>query len=76
MKSTQQKSIYLKVAKGFKIECIIAPYTMKKKLSITLEENTITQLEDFVNNGKFRNKSHLIKFAITKLMNEVQNGSY
>lgn len=43
---------------------------MKKKLSITIEEETIAKLEDFVRDGTFRNKSHLVEFALNKLMNE------
>ena len=46
---------------------------MKKKLSITIEENTITQLEGFVKDGRFRNKSHGVEFALTKLLGEVKN---
>jgi len=47
---------------------------MKKKLSISIEEETITELDVFVEEGVFRNKSHLIEFAIDKLLEEKKNG--
>lgn len=41
---------------------------MKKKLSISVEEKTINILESLVKQGNFRNKSHLIEFAIDKFL--------
>jgi Arc/MetJ-type ribon-helix-helix transcriptional regulator len=43
-------------------------YAMKKKLSISIEEKTITKIDDLVKEGTFRNKSHLIEFAISRLL--------
>ena len=47
---------------------------MKKKLSINIEEKTITKLDTFVEEGCFRNKSHLIEFAINKFLENKKNG--
>jgi len=46
---------------------------MKKKLSISVEEETIDKLDDYVSEGTFRNKSHVIEFALNKLIKEKQN---
>jgi len=43
---------------------------MKKKLSISIEEKTIDKLDDYVDEGTFRNKSHVIEFALNKLIKE------
>ena len=45
---------------------------MKRKLSISIEENMIKNIEDFISDGTFRNKSHLIEFALNKYINEVR----
>ena len=37
---------------------------MKKKLSVSIEESKIKILEKFVQEGKFRNKSHLVEYSI------------
>jgi len=47
---------------------------MKQKMSITIEEETIKQLEKVVKNGSFRNKSHLIEYSIIQLLKEWKNG--
>lgn len=54
-------------------ERIIPLYTMKRMLSVTIEEDKIERIETHVNKGIFRNKSHLIEFAIEKFL-EDQNG--
>ena len=41
---------------------------MKQKLSITIEENMINTIESKVNNGLFRNKSHLIEYALNQFL--------
>ena len=43
---------------------------MKRKLSITMEENVITRIEDSLKTKKFRNKSHLIEYAVDRLLQE------
>ena len=45
---------------------------MKRKLSISIEADKIDLIEEKVNNGVFRNKSHLIEFALDKFL---QNNS-
>ena len=41
---------------------------MKKKISVSIDEETIDQLKDYVDKGTFRNKSHLIEFALNKFI--------
>jgi Arc/MetJ-type ribon-helix-helix transcriptional regulator len=43
---------------------------MKRKVSVSIEENTIEKLEDYVRDGSFRNKSHVVEYAINKFMEE------
>ena len=43
---------------------------MKKKVSISIEEDTIEKLENYISNGAFRSKSHLVEFAVDKFMRE------
>lgn len=47
-----------------------APYVMKKKLSIRREGKNIDSLDAYVKEGSLRNKSHLIEFAVNKLLKE------
>lgn len=42
-------------------------YTMKKKISISVEEKSIKKLEELVKTGRFRNKSHVVDFAISEM---------
>ena len=46
---------------------------MKHKLSVSLDEETITQILDELHSGRFRNKSHVVEYAIKKLL-EDKNG--
>ena len=41
---------------------------MKQKLSITVEEETIKVVEHRIKEGLFRNKSHLIEYALNKFL--------
>ncbi|MBS3156892.1 hypothetical protein J4442_01820 [Candidatus Woesearchaeota archaeon] len=41
---------------------------MKKKLSITIGEEKIKELEKFILNGRFRNKSHIIEYSLDKFL--------
>ena len=43
---------------------------MKKKLSVSVEEAILEQLEDFVKEGTFRNKSHLVEFTLNRFIIE------
>ncbi|MFH1972461.1 MAG: hypothetical protein ABIJ18_03230 [archaeon] len=46
---------------------------MKQKLSITIEEETIKKLEQFIQTGKFRNKSHLIEYSLNEFLRGEKN---
>lgn len=41
---------------------------MKKKLSITVEESLISKLDNAIKSGIFRNKSHVVEFALNNLL--------
>jgi len=47
---------------------------MKQKLSITLDEELVCEIVKTLSTGKFRNKSHVVEYAVKKLL-EVENGS-
>ncbi len=46
---------------------------MKKKVSVSISEETIGRIEEFMFDGQFRNKSHVIEFALNKFMREKEN---
>jgi Arc/MetJ-type ribon-helix-helix transcriptional regulator len=46
---------------------------MKQKLSITVEEDIIQRIEGCVSEGSFRNKSHVVEFALNRLLREKEN---
>jgi Arc/MetJ-type ribon-helix-helix transcriptional regulator len=41
---------------------------MKQKLSVTIEEKKVKEIESILLKGFFRNKSHVIEFALTKFL--------
>ncbi len=43
---------------------------MKAKVSVSLSEETITEIERALSKSIFRNKSHLIEHAIQKFLGE------
>jgi hypothetical protein len=43
---------------------------MKHKLSITVGEDTLSQIRDVLRSKAFRNKSHFFEVAATKLIKE------
>jgi len=45
---------------------------MKQKLSISIDKKLATELETMLKDNKYRNKSHIIEFALTKLIGEAQ----
>ena len=47
---------------------------MKQKISISLDGKLITQLEDELHKGFFRNRSHIIEFALNRLMRQKEGG--
>jgi len=46
---------------------------MKQKLSVTIEEETIRLLEKLLENGRFRNKSHIIEYSLNKFLEGEEN---
>ena len=43
---------------------------MKKKLSITVDEDKVRKIEEIVENGRFRNKSHIIEYALDSYLRQ------
>ncbi len=43
---------------------------MKVKVSVSMDNSTIQDVENKVDEGLFRNKSHFIEFAVKKLLKE------
>jgi len=43
---------------------------MKKKISITIEEDTVEKIQEKVVEGIFRNKSHALEYAMRKLLED------
>jgi Arc/MetJ-type ribon-helix-helix transcriptional regulator len=41
---------------------------MKTKLSISMDEELVKLAETIVKEGKFRNKSHIVEYALKKFM--------
>ena len=49
---------------------IINKNKMKHKLSISIEMGTVLQMFEKIKDGTFRNKSHLVEFAVQKYLEE------
>ncbi|MBI2125392.1 ribbon-helix-helix protein, CopG family [Candidatus Woesearchaeota archaeon] len=43
---------------------------MKIKISVSMDEDTIKEVEQKVKNGIFRNKSHFIELATQRMLGE------
>ena len=43
---------------------------MKYKLSVSLDKELVDELVGALSSGRFRNKSHLVEYALKKLMEE------
>ena len=41
---------------------------MKRKLSVTVEEDLISQLDEKLSNNLFRNKSHIVEVVLQKYL--------
>lgn len=41
---------------------------MKQKLSITIDREKVLEIENILKKGFFRNKSHVLEFALTKFL--------
>lgn len=46
---------------------------MKFKTSVSFDEETIVDIRSLIREGKFRNKSHVVEYAVKKLVREVQD---
>jgi Arc/MetJ-type ribon-helix-helix transcriptional regulator len=46
---------------------------MKRKISVSLSEETIVKLDEYILDESFRNKSHVVKFALSKLVEVKEN---
>lgn len=45
---------------------------MKQKMSITVEEDKIKQIEELIEQGVYRNKSHALESGIDKILKELE----
>lgn len=43
---------------------------MKQKISVTIDEKKIKIIEKLLEEGKFRNKSHILEYSLNKLLKE------
>jgi len=43
---------------------------MKEKISITLDERTVLKIFEALSTGRFRNKSHVVEYAVKKMLEE------
>ncbi len=43
---------------------------MKQKLSITIDEETVEMIDEAVQKGTFRNKSHAIEFSLKRILKQ------
>jgi len=41
---------------------------MKQKLSITIDEEKVVSINEILKKGLFRNKSHVLEFALIKFL--------
>ncbi len=41
---------------------------MKRKLSISIDENTLSKILESIKQGKFRNKSHAVEYAVNNVL--------
>ena len=49
---------------------------MKQKLSLSIEEERVKELEEILKRGLFRNKSHIVEYALIKFLeNEQERGT-
>lgn len=46
---------------------------MKDKISISIDNKNVREIERVVEEGRFRNKSHVIEYAVIQLLNEILN---
>ena len=47
---------------------------MKHRLSVTVDEDTALQVQELLRSKRFRNKSHIVEYALSQLQtDEVSN---
>ena len=46
---------------------------MKQKLSISIDEEKVRMIEKILEEGKFRNKSHILEYSLNKYLKEINN---
>jgi len=46
---------------------------MKQKISITIDEENVKKIEELLKNFKFRSKSHILEYSLTKFLQETEN---
>jgi metal-responsive CopG/Arc/MetJ family transcriptional regulator len=47
---------------------------MKQKISLTIEEDNLVKVDGILTEGLFRNRSHVVEYALIKFLGE-QNGN-
>jgi len=43
---------------------------MKSKISITVDKEVLKMIQDKINTGKFRNRSHVVEYGVKRLIEE------
>jgi len=46
---------------------------MKQKISITIDEEKVKNIDEILKKGLFRNKSHVLEYALIKFLENEQN---
>lgn len=46
---------------------------MKIKLSVSMEQDLVKQAEKIIQEGRFRNKSHIVEYALKLFLKDVSN---
>ncbi len=46
---------------------------MKHKLSISIDRETLEKMNEVLNSGKFRNKSHVVEYAVNRFLKDDQD---
>jgi Arc/MetJ-type ribon-helix-helix transcriptional regulator len=47
---------------------------MKQKVSLTIGENNLVRVDEILKKGLFRNKSHVMEYALIKFLEEQEDG--
>lgn len=46
---------------------------MKTKISVTVNEETLSKIDEGVKKGKFRNRSHAFDYSLSRLLEEAED---